>query len=76
MAKTKAPTIDTPAPTKSALSKSEQTKLAITAITAITGCGEVEAKARLAKLEPELLEQIAEHEHSGNRRAVIPILYQ
>lgn len=76
MAKSNATTPDAPAATRPALSKSDQTKLAMTAITCITGCGDNEAKARIAKLDAAQLEQIATLEHSGNRRDVIPLLYQ
>lgn len=53
----------------------EQLKLASRCIRNVTGCGQLEADARLSKLDPDLVIQIAELERDGKRRDTIAIIY-
>lgn len=54
----------------------EQTTLATKCICAITGCGQLEAHSRLAKMPPEKVAKLAQLEAQDKRRDAIPILYR
>lgn len=75
MAKSKPSETITPDQTPAVKPNADQIKSAMRCICAVTGCGRLEANARLEKLTSGQVIKIAELEQSKKRREAIAIIY-
>ena len=53
----------------------EEHQFALRAIKDVTGCGDSDARARLAAMDAKTVSKIAAHEREGKRPEIVKILY-